>query len=194
MTSSKSCRRDPNPVLGYTTRRHLLLDLDNTSLSKVTKLARAIMDGWAKVGDCLICRSSHKDYFVRTEYYGDNRPFTKRRSDSYHLIFDNGIGYNLCVKICEALAALGALERDYVKIRKFRGDMTLRTSPTVLMADIKPPPAPVHMIYNDQTKREDGYIWQYLSFLRACRRFFGFDLDAEEVPDNGTNRADARRE
>ena len=112
MTSFKSCRREPAPVLGYTTRRHLLLDLDNTTLSKVIKLARAIMTQWAKVGDCLICLTSRKTYVIKTDYYGDNTPFTKRRSDSYHLIFDNGIGYNLCVKVCEALAALGALERD----------------------------------------------------------------------------------
>jgi hypothetical protein len=154
------------PVLGYTTRRHLILDLDNTTAGYVRVMARRIMAEWPKVGDCLILCSSEKPDWVRLVYNKWGRPLIIHDRHNFHLIFDNGIGYTLSCRICRVLAELGILNEDYVKIREFRGDMTTRVGPTLLYDEVKPPPRVVERVYNNYTTRRDGYIELYLKMKK----------------------------
>lgn len=183
-------RLEPNLIIGYTTRTHLLLDLDDTTSTKSMRLGMKIMGTWPKVGDMLIVRSSPKPLDVRLRYSWNNHPWMKRESDSYHLVFDNNIGYNLCCHICEALAELNILNKDYVKIRTFRGDMTLRVSHQNMSSGaVKQAPEPLLVIYNYKCKRRDGMIIKYLAFLDACRGLADAELDAETEPDQAHDRA-----
>ncbi|MCJ7573953.1 hypothetical protein MUO93_06785 [Candidatus Bathyarchaeota archaeon] len=162
-------RLEPNFIIGYTTRTHLLLDLDDTSLEKARRLAYMIMEEWPKVGDCLVVESSRKRLVVRVRYSWNNHPWMSRESPNYHLIFDNIVGYNTCCRICETLAELGVLNRDYVKIRTFRGDMTLRVSHQNLSTGaVKPPPEPVEYLFNTAQKWRDQKIDDYLALRRAA--------------------------
>lgn len=162
----------PNIIIGYTTRKHLLLDLDNTTFNKAEYIIKLIQKKWSKVGDCLIMQSS-------TNKSGNNRPiydsliceFTSVMGN-YHLIFDNYIGYNLCCKIIETLATLDILNADYVKIRTLRGDMTLRVSPIINIDGTKHIPINVGYICNNHLNRADGGIRDYLNLFRICRSLF----------------------
>lgn len=155
-------------IIGYTTRRHLLLDLDDTSLEKARRLAYLIMGEWPEVGDCLILRSSEAPLKVRLRYSWNNWPWISVTRHSFHLVFDNIIGYNKACRICETLAGLNTLERDYLRIRTFRGDMTLRVSETNLSTGVKPPPEPVEYLFNTIHKGSDGMIEDYLAFRDAA--------------------------
>jgi len=162
-------RLEPNFIIGYTTRTHLLLDLDDTALTKAARLADLIIREWPEVGDCLIVASSTKELNVRVRYSWNNHPWMSRESPSYHLIFNNRVGYNKCCKICETLAELGVLNKDYAKIRTFRGDMTLRVSHQNLSTGaVKPPPSPVMLIMNLTVERRDGMIGVYSAFRDAA--------------------------
>ena len=161
---------EPNLIIGYTTRTHLLLDLDDTSYIKAHRLAAQIQATWPKVGDCLIVKSSPKLLDISVKYSWNNHPWMKRVSDNYHLVFDNNIGYNSCCRVCEVLAELNILNRDYVKIRTFRGDMTLRVGhQNMSTGTVKPAPEPKLVIYNYNCIQHDGMIIKYLAFLHAVK-------------------------
>lgn len=178
-------RHEPGLIIGYTTRSHLLLDLDDTTHEKVRRLAYIIMRNWVKLGDCLIVESSDKDYRIETKYSYQHLPYHKVSRPSYHLIFDNKVGYDLCMRACETLAELGVLNRDYVKIRTFRGDMTLRVSHQNMSdGSVKPAPIPVTRIYQCKKVKRDGMIEVYLRFLVDCRSLFPI---AHMVPEVGTH-------
>jgi hypothetical protein len=155
----------PDWRYGYTTRCHLLLDLDNTCESKAIKLSQLIMLSWPEIGDCLVVRSSmgkpHPGLLTRRGYNVTMHNY----GESYHLIFDNMIGYNKCVKIIYALVGFGILNRAYRYVRQFRGDMTLRTSGRNLPYDLEPPPKPRAFVRNNHTVRHDGLILEYLHVL-----------------------------
>lgn len=143
------------------------------------------------MGDALIVRSSPKPLNVGVRYSWNNHPWMKRESDSYHLVFDNNIGYNLCCHICECLAELNILNRDYVKIRTFRGDMTLRVSHQNLSTGtVKPAPSPQLVIYNYDCSRHDGMIIKYLAFLNAWNNVLRPDLYSETEPYQANDRTD----
>lgn len=116
------------------------------------------------------------------------------RRDNFHLVFDNAIGYNLSCRICKVLAGIGILERDYVKIREFRGDMTLRVGPAVLTEETKPVPVDLHQVFNPGETRTDGYITTYMMALRIARRLFRADHDPEDETNQGKDSPDHRRE
>lgn len=160
------------PVLGYTTRKHLLLDLDNTTLDGAFWVAAKIMSEWSKVGDCLILRTSDKLDQVRLVYNKWGRPLVIHDRSNFHLVFDNAIGYNLSTRICHVLADLGILNEDYVRIRDFRGDMTLRVSPKARHNEIDPFPVLSDIIWNPFTTRRDGYINEYLRFKKKVELLF----------------------
>ncbi|MCJ7621742.1 MAG: hypothetical protein MUP64_16180 [Anaerolineae bacterium] len=161
-------RLEPNFIIGYTTRTHLLLDLDDTSIEKARRLADLIIHQWPELGDCLILQSSLKPLNVGLKYSWNNHPWMSRESPNYHLVFNNRVGYNKCCKICEVLAWLGVLNKDYTKIRTFRGDMTLRVSHQNLSTGaVKPPPEPVELVLNLASKWSDGMINEYLAFRYA---------------------------
>ena len=161
---------EPDLIIGYTTRRHLLLDLDKTTLTKVTMLTRMIMAQWPEVGDALILRSSEGSGRIDTRYDNFHRPYHRLDGDSYHVVFDGLIGYNKACRIIGALAGVHVLNRDYVKLREFRGDMTLRVSPSVLSSGVKPAPVVVAGIKNVKFRGTGGGITQYLDFSAACAR------------------------
>lgn len=165
MMYSKCHTEKPKPIIGYTTRRHLLLDLDNTTLTKASSLTRLIQQQYPKVGDCLICQSSTRPLKQGILYTKLGRPLIIRTLPSYHLIFNNNIGYNSCCYIIHILANLHLLERDYVRIRRFRGDMTLRISPSITTEGVKPIPQPKTWIKNPWSLRQDDMILNYLKIL-----------------------------
>lgn len=172
MTYGAEPTRKPHLTIGYTTRRHLLLDLDNTTRLKAERLARQIQNLAPETGDALILISSSQTLQERVQYSKYNKPYVRVKKDNYHIVFDNAIGYNKCVQIIDILADLNILNRDYKKIRGWRGDMTLRVSPVVLSNKHKPIPTIVSLIKNPNGTRRDGYIWQYLNFLNATRTIF----------------------
>ena len=51
---------DKKLIIGYTTREHLILDLDNTSLIKVIDLACKLMYDYPEIGKCQIMQSSQE--------------------------------------------------------------------------------------------------------------------------------------
>jgi len=189
MYSASSPRRG-SPIIGYTTRRHLILDLDNANRLGARAIAKKIMWEWPKVGDCLILSSSTKPDRIRLVHNKWGRPLLYHDRENFHLIFDNGIGYNLSCRICRVLAGLGILNPDYVKIREFRGDMTLRISPAYLYDEVKPIPHIVEWVYNDFTTRRDGYIRHYLKVKKGVERLFACLLDTENVADYRTHDPD----
>ena len=172
MTYSKTAHHKPHLTIGYTTRKHLLLDLDNTTRLKAERLAAQIHQLEPSTGDTIILCSSTQNLQQRVKYSKYNKPYVQTKRDNYHLVFDNAIGYNSCVRIIETLAQLGVLNRDYMKIRQWRGDMTLRVSPVVLSNEHKPIPTIVSFVQNPHSTRRDGYIWVYLNFLNAVRTIF----------------------
>jgi len=166
----KRSRPDPDLITGYTTRRHLLLDLDKTTLAKVSRLTRMIMAEWPEVGDALILRSSEGSGRIDTKYDNFHRPYHRLDGDSYHLVFSGDIGYNKACRIIEALAGVHILNRDYVKLREFRGDMTLRVSASVLSGGVKPAPVAVVGLKNEKQGRVGDGVAEYLTCLGAGGR------------------------
>lgn len=174
MMYSKKHHPKPMPIIGYTTRTHLLLDFDNTTLTKVIKLCILIIKQYPKVGSALICLSSQKPYRQWLRYTSTAKPLICRSLPSYHAIFDNNIGYNTCGKIIETLAGLNILNEDYVKIRDFRGDMTLRISPMICTDEVKPMPKPKVYVRTRRCRKHDGMIIQYLKMLKIMYHMFGY--------------------
>lgn len=174
MTSLESTMKTekPNIVMGYTTRKHLLLDLDNTVLSKVVLLVSLIQEYKKKVGDCLIVLSSMGSHRQRIRYSRLGRPLVVRELNNYHLVFDATIGYNSCCHIISTLAGLYILNRDYLKIRTFRGDMTLRVSPCIQLNRSKPVPQPVYYCQSKHPYERGGNIDKYLSMLKDAHAIF----------------------
>jgi hypothetical protein len=95
-------------IVGYTTRKHLLLDLDKThSLFATEHLIRMIQKEYPDVGDCLISESS---------------------LDGFHCIFNNKISWSRIMHIARILTGLHIVNRNFTKVRMFREDLTLRIS------------------------------------------------------------------
>lgn len=95
-------------IVGYTTHKHLMLDLDHVvSLNKAIRLIKMIQSNYSYVGDCLLCRSSE---------------------EKYHAIFDSSLHWCQVLHVTETLAGLGVLNRYYMIVRHFRKDLTLRVS------------------------------------------------------------------
>jgi hypothetical protein len=194
MTSSKSLVPEPSLIIGYTTRRHLLLDLDNTSLGKACGMARHIMHSWPEVGSCLIVLSSSRPVKLELRYSWNNRPWIRVTRDNHHLVFNNYIGYNKIATICETLGVLNVLEGSFIKMRKFRGDLTLRVSPSILSTGVKPAPRPVVGLSNPKSTREDGAIEEYLRILGLCRDLSPLNHGVEVVATEPSYGDDTRQD
>jgi hypothetical protein len=189
MTCSKKPTGEPGLILGYTTRRHLLLDLDNTGLDYALRIVSLIFREWPEVGDCLVLESTTQPDQVRLAYNKWGRPLVIHDRPNYHLVFDNLIGYNQAASICRVLAALGVLEEDYDKIREFRGDMTLRVSHAVLLEQVKPVPREAAYSINMRANHSDGYIGEYRRFKKMGKLAARGRLVPEGVTDNRTDAA-----
>jgi len=156
-------------IVGYTTREHLLLDLDETSASRACKLADLIMESWPDVGDCLVVESSTPSQRDYLRYDSQGRPWLRWVYQNFHLVFDAPVGYDRCVAIIDTLVDLDILAPEYKQIRLFRGDMTLRTSAKWLHHRTIPPPKPILSISNNKRHVEYGNIEKYLAFLKITR-------------------------
>jgi hypothetical protein len=185
-SADKGIRRlEPNFLIGYTTRRHLILDIDDSSITKVERLVKRIQAEWPEVGDCLIMLSSDKATSLKLSYSPHRRPYHLRQSSNFHLIFDDPIGYNKCCKIIEVLAGLNILNADYVKIRNFRGDMTLRVShENQSTGAVKPMPQIVKIIPTKPFLIGHGWIREYLAFHGAVLSLASRELHTEHQADD----------
>ena len=163
---------DKRLILGYTSREHLLIDFDNCSLIQVFKLTMMLISEYPEIGDCLIVKSSVSSKPYVLEHDDRGIPKIKWLKDNYHLIGDNNIGYNKCCKIIEVLANLGIINEEYVRIRKFRNDMTLRISSVIQTTNIKQSPNPIIHIHNNKSSRHDGLINEYLNLLDIGGKIF----------------------
>ena len=181
-------------IVGYTTRRHLCLDLDNTTEAKALKVIDLIMTEYPEVGDCLLIVSSWKKELLELKHAIERYPYVRIKRPCFHLVFCAHIGYNKCVKIIEALAEVGILNQEYVKLRRWRGDMTLRVSPSILTSGVKEAPFPITYIRNKQYLGAGEGIHEYLNF-RACVLFaLRSDPDPEHQPDYATYPGDDHAE
>ena len=183
----------PSLILGYTTRRHLLLDLDDTTLIKATRLIDMIFKEWPEVGDVLVLISSKGNDRIDLIYDKFNWPFFKRFRYNYHLVFDNLIGYNKACKICETLAEISLIDKGYSRIRKFRGDLTLRLTPKIMRSGVQGHPRILKFKTNPHKKNKDDYISKYLYFLGIARSLIPLDFITKGIAynsgDSGNHRA-----
>jgi len=151
-------------VCGYSTSQHLLLDLDNTTLSKVKKFVKLLQEQYPEIGSALICESTppkSADVFLQ-HCTGLHKSLQQRELGSYHVIFSDKLSWNKIMRIVRTLAWLQVLNKDYIKIRGFRGDLTLRISPKVTSDGTKPKPKPVAIMGKNY-----GFISDYLKALSA---------------------------
>jgi hypothetical protein len=151
----------PTFILGHTTRSYLLLDLDGTTLHNVLGLIREIMATWRNVGDALIMYSSKCTGDAVAVWHPNSNRFSRHGRQNFHVIFSNAIGYARAVKIILTLFEFGVLNEDYVDIRTFRGDMTLRVSSKVLQERTMPKPRPVAYVENRSIARTGRGITAY---------------------------------
>lgn len=190
MMSSASHTTKPHPIIGYTTRRHLIIDLDDTTLTKTMKLVDMIMKEYPEVGSCLILLSSKGRDRLRIKYSNYQRPYHKRDRLNLHLVFNNLIGYNKACRIIGTLAGLFILDKDYLKIREFRGDMTLRTTPKINMMSYQGYPEELAYVVNPYSKKIGNYIKKYLRFLAVCRSLPLPELETQSTTNDHPDRAD----
>jgi hypothetical protein len=155
-------------IVGYTTNRHLLLDLDHTSLDKAEYITQQIMRRWPDVGDAIILETSHeckKDYMVMRD--GLTKIWVKWDRRSYHVVFGGEMNFYEMHPIYETLVVLNIVELEYLEMRDKRGDMTLRVSSRILMDGTQLPPAYIEYINNRWYHGLNTGIVDYLSYLTA---------------------------
>jgi hypothetical protein len=147
MYCKSSALNDNFVVVGYSTSQHLLLDLDRIGFYRAQAIAHMVYINYPHVGAYLVVHSS-----------GNN----------FHVVYDALIGWRKITKIVSTLAGLHILNRDYMRIRKFRGDLTLRVNGHLTTAGPKFPPTPylLYMPANYNIKKGGG-ILRYLNVLEA---------------------------
>lgn len=170
-------------IVGYTTRDHLLLDLDETSKFKASRLAQLIIESYPDVGNCLILESSTPSKQSYLKYDDKGVPLEYWVKQNYHLVFDAYVGYSRCVHIIETLAELNVLQSEYLEIRQFRGDMTLRVSPKWLHHRVIEAPKTCAFVYAKTDTPFYGGIKAYQHVQACTSLLFSPDLNA----DNGTS-------
>jgi len=166
MTLSKLHRPENKIIVGYTTRKHFLVDLDYTSFPKVLNIAFMLIREYPELGDCLIMESSTQECQRHTAINKRGIPRLIQSKNSYHLIFDNEIPYSKSIQIMNTLIDLDILPQRYRTVRAFRGDMTLRVSPIILHDKIKQAPTPEAYIFNYLCEKHDRKTVDYRRFWR----------------------------
>ncbi len=167
MTNAKRNSDRPDWNIGYTTREHLCLDLDNTSFFKTRNLAEMLMREYPHLGHALILCSSEPKFIRRLKHLPMQLPEVLTRRHNYHVVFNNFISYEASCKIIETLAELDVINREYIRIRQMRNDMTLRVSKTVNMQYTKPKPELLRFIINPYSARQDDGISRYMQLYNA---------------------------
>ena len=160
-------------IVGYTTKEHLLLDLDETSLYDVSKLGLLLIKEYPEIGNILILSSSTPSKANYTKFDKKGIPQWRFTYQNFHIITDNIIGYERCLEIIDMFVELDVLQPEYREIRLFRGDMTLRTSCKPLVHRLVPPPQPVGLILNRVCKTHDGKILEFMDFLLKTEKAVG---------------------
>lgn len=158
-------RSDPHKyvVVGYSTNRHLLVDIDRSDLRRADWLAKHIQQTFP-TGDCLLMQSHEHD---DTHTYLSGLVPVHLRPGNYHLVYDAWLPWEKIMEICEYLEALGLVEKDYAEVRRWRGDLTLRISYRYDEGvDIIPVPKPVRYYRADYHYTGFG-IYLYLKTLYA---------------------------
>lgn len=159
----------PTWNIGYTTRDHLCLDLDNTSYYDVTRLVKLIMHSYPETGDAIILLSSKGKYAAKMNYRPTGEKVFLVKRNCYHAIFNNIIPYERSCQIIETLAELDAIPRDMVRIRTMRNDMTTRVSKTVNCYFTKSKPDLLCYVHNGYTKIRGFGIELFMALFMACR-------------------------
>lgn len=149
-----------------------------------------ITENYPELGDALIMRSSFSMYDTYLKINEKWILHERYSGNNYHVIFDNNVKYDQSCNIIDTLVHLDVLSEEYLHIRKFRGDMTLRVSPIQLSTRLKPAPTPVIGIYSELTKHHDGMIRQYLQFWEAANSFLSTNLNTKEQPNNKSYSTD----
>lgn len=157
-------------IVGYTTKDHLLLDLDETSLFDVSKLAILLIREYPEIGNVLILSSSTPSKPNYTKFDAKGIPQFRFTYQNFHIVTDNKIGYDRCLEIIDDLVELDVLQAEYRKIRLFRGDMTLRTSAKPLVHRTVPPPKVEQLIINRLCGIHDGKIIEFCQFLDNTKK------------------------
>jgi hypothetical protein len=157
----------PTWNIGYTTRNHLCLDLDNTSYFKVKSLVNLLMCSYPEIGDCIILLSSSGKLKLKWNYPPCKMPTLTVKRENYHVVFNNNLPYETCCKIIETLAFLDVISEEFIRIREMRNDMTLRVSKTVNATYTKPKPLWMEYVYNYNCKEKGKGISNYWRLKKA---------------------------
>jgi hypothetical protein len=131
---------DGRLIGGYTTRDHLLLDLDTAFVSKALSIAHMVIHDYPDVGNCLVLQSS---------------------AHGFHHVYGARLGWSRIVHVTETLAGLHILNADYMKIRKFRHDLTLRINTVDRGKGVQPEPNVICTVPNYGNPCMSG-IMEYL--------------------------------
>lgn len=154
--------------IGYTTKEHLCIDLDDISQYNAENLAKLLMQDKPEIGSCLVLRSSQKQLKERWIYPVNDTMKKYVNRDSYHLIFNGLISYEESCKIIENLAHLNVIDEAYIRIREMRNDMTIRTSSTPLTSKTKSKPVIVAYIRNPYDNTQKGGIYRFMRLYKLC--------------------------
>jgi len=197
MTLSNLLLHDNKIIVGYTTTKHFMLDLDNTSLDKVLGLAKLLRENYRDIGNMLIMQSSISEKDIGTKIGRDGIPRHGFKGNNYHLIGNNIMHRARITHIINTLVDLNILSHRYRTIRSFRGDITLRVSPMVLSNGIKQEPIPVAYLDVKTSSKQDGMIDEYRRFRVMVVKFFmhldqlrhdQFNANQGECADDGENQ------
>lgn len=124
----------------YTTKEHLILDLDNCSEYKAVRLATMIQQQYPLVGNCLLLQSSKQ---------------------GFHLVYSSRISWKYLTRIVETLAGLEILNSDYVRIREFRHDLSLRITEVDRGEGLEDKPRPIVLLENRVCSLDNLGIEEY---------------------------------
>lgn len=165
----ENAQNKPDWNIGYTTRNHLCIDLDNTTYFKVRSLISMLMAQYPELGDCVILQSStnSQSEFWRSSPFSS--PVKVRTAQNYHVVFNNYVPYEFSCHIIETLAYLGVLNAEYVRIREMRNDMTLRVSKTVCVEKVKPAPKFIEYMQNKGCATNGKGIYNYNRLRKAVQ-------------------------
>jgi hypothetical protein len=113
-------------------------------MSKAVKLVRLVQREFPDIGSCLICESS---------------------AGKHHAIFNARLSWSRILHICRVLEGLDTLDRNFIKIRSFREDLTLRVTPVGRSLGYYEAPVPVAFVRSEGAHTGFSGIDCYLKAL-----------------------------
>jgi len=160
------------PVVGYSTRRHILVDIDNANVITLYRLP-AIISRLLGYSNYIVCLSSVKKIPISYSPRLNAMTQAEQIRLNFHIVFEKSMLYDLATNFYHLLQELGIVHENYVEMRLKRGDATLRISPKGVI----PPPLP--LFYRKSRPMYDENLYAYLMALEAFR----------EVPEEWFNLA-----